>query len=144
MLAAYPLAMPHDCLTEKLISPCCEKVATRVGLLMSPSHDDHGLPMLLQQIFGTLRHQSLTPERDLATAVLAPAPTQIGRASALRNAELLRPGYSIDQILHEDDDICQPATELALKRKEPATADKFRTLGRCIELRVACKLIKKL
>ena len=144
MLAAYALAMPHECLTEKLISPCCEKVATRVGLLMSPSHDDHGLPMLLRQIFGTLRRQPLTPERDVATAVPAPAPTQIGRASALRNAELLRPGYSIDQIVHEDDDICQPATELALKRKEPATADKFRTLGRCIELRVACKLIKKL
>ena len=144
MLAAYPLAMPHDCLTEKLISSCCEKVATRVGLLMSPSHDDHGLPMLLQQIFGTLRHQPLTPKREIATAVPAPAPTQIGRASALRNAELLRPGYSIDQIAHDDDDICQPATELAVKRKEPTTADKFRTLGRCIELRVACKPIKKL
>jgi len=143
MLAAYPLAMPHDCLTKKLISPCREKVATRVGLLMNPSHDDHGLPMLLQQIFGTLRHQPLTPEREVATAVPAPAPTQIGRASALRNAELLRPGYSIDQIVH-DDDICQPATELALKRKEPTTADKFRTPGRCIELRVACKAIKKL
>jgi hypothetical protein len=143
MLAAYPLAMPHDCLTEKLISPCCEKVATRVGLLMSPSHDDHGLPMLLQQIFGTLHRQPLTPEREVATAVPAAAPTQIGRASALRNAELLRPGYSIDQIVHEDD-ICQPATKLAVKRKEPTTADKFRTLGRCIELRVACKPIKKL
>ena len=144
MLVAYPLAMPHDCLTEKLISPCCEKVATRVGLLMSPSHDDHGLPMLLQQIFGTLRHQPLPPERDVATAVPAPAPTQIGRASALCNAELLRPDYSIDQIVHDDDDICQPATELAVKRKEPTTADKFRTLDRCIELRVACEPIKKL
>lgn len=143
MLAAYPLAMPHDCVTKKLISPCREKVATRVGLLMNPSHDDHGLPMLLQQIFGTLRHQPLTPEREVATAVPAPAPTQIGRASALRNTELLRPGYSIDQIVY-DDDICQPATEPALKRKEPTTADKFRTLGRCIELRVACKPIKKL
>ena len=143
MLAAYPLAMPHDCLTKKLISPCREKVATRVRLLMSPSHDDHDLPMLLQQILGTLRRQPLTPEREVARAVPAPAPTQIGRASALRNAELLRPGYSIDQIVY-DDDICQPATELALKRKEPATAHKFRTLGRCIELRVACKLIKKL
>ena len=136
--------MPHECLTEKLIGPCREKVATRDGLLMSPSHDDHGLPMLLQQIFGTLRRQPLTPEREVTRAVPAPAPTQIGRASDLRNAELLRPGYSIDQIAHDDDDICQPATELAVKRKEPTTADKFRTLGRCIELRVACKPIKKL
>lgn len=144
MLAAYPCAMPHDCLTEKLIGPCREKVATRVGLLMSPPHDDHGLPMLLQQIFGTLRHQLLTPEREVATAVPAPASTQIGRASALHNAELLRPGYSIDQIVHDYDHMCQPVTELAVKRKEPTTADKFRTLDRCIELRVACKPIKKL
>jgi hypothetical protein len=144
MLAAYPLAMPHDCLTEKLMSACREKVATRVGLLMSPSHDDHGLPMLLQQIFGTLRHQPLTPEREVATTVPAPGLTQIGRASALRNAELLRLGDSIDQIIHDYDHICQPVTELAVKRKEPTTADKFRTLDRCIELRVACKPIKKL
>ena len=86
---------------------------------MAPSLVHHGASMLLQQIAETLRREKLTPQRDVAGIHPAPAPTEIGRAAALHGAELLRQGFSIDQVVHDYGNVCQAVTELAVERNEP-------------------------
>lgn len=122
---------------NELTDRCRSKVALRFGPAMAPSPVEHGAPMLLQQIADTLRLEQLTPKRELSATAPAPAPTQIGRAAALHGAELLRLGYSIDQVVHDYGDICQAVTELAVEQSEPISADEFRTLNRCLDNAIA-------
>ena len=112
-------------------------MAKRIAPTAAPSNIDHGAPLLLQQIAEILRREQLTPEREVAAAVPTPAPSEIGRAAALHGAELLRLGYSIDQVVHDYGDVCQAVTELAVERKAPISADEFRTLNRCLDNAIA-------
>ena len=68
----------------------------------------------------------------------------IGREPALFHstakafgAELLRLGYSIDQVVREYGDICQSVTAMAVELKEKVSADEFRTLNRCLDDAIA-------
>ncbi len=67
----------------------------------------------------------------------APTPTAMGRAAALHGTELLRLGYTIDQVVHEYGDICQAVTELASEQKAPVTVAEFHTLNRCLDNAIA-------
>src|SRR6202023_2773778 len=66
-----------------------------------------------------------------------PAPTEIGRAAALHGTELLRRGYSIDQVVHDYGDVCQSVTALAVEQAIPISTDEFRTLNRCLDDAIA-------
>jgi len=140
MFVAYHARMLHDFLTtnhNELIDRCRAKVAKRFGPHMAPAQEEHGAPMLLQQIAETLRTEQLTPQREIKEPQPAPAPTPIGRAAALHGTELLRLGYSIDQVVHDYGDLCQAVTELAVEHKEPISVDEFRTLNRCLDNAIA-------
>ncbi|MEO7726842.1 MAG: sensor histidine kinase, partial [Burkholderiales bacterium] len=67
----------------------------------------------------------------------APAPTAIGRAAALHGAELLRLGYSVDQVVHDYGDVCQSVTELASEQKARIAVEEFCTLNRCLDNAIA-------
>jgi hypothetical protein len=66
-----------------------------------------------------------------------PAPTAIGRAAALHGAELLRLGYSVDQVVHDYGDVCQSVTALAGEQSIPISTAEFRTLNRCLDNAIA-------
>src|SRR4026209_905076 len=130
--------MLHDFLNsnrEELISRCKAKVAKRFPKVSSA--DDHGAPLFLQQLADTLHREQLTTVRMESATDRTPAHTDIGRAAAIHGAELLRSGYSVDQVVHDYGDVCQAVTELAFEQNAPIAVDEFRTLNRCLDNAIA-------
>ncbi len=131
--------MLHEFLTSNrhlLISRCKEKVAKRFEPTETPATIDHGVPLFLQQLVETLREEEGTHLRDFDSEP-TPAPTAIGRAAALHGAELLRRGFSVDQVVHDYGDVCQCVTALAVEQQVPISTDEFRTLNRCLDNAIA-------
>jgi hypothetical protein len=131
--------MLHEFLTSNrqlLISRCREKGATRFEPGDELATIDHGVPLFLQQLVETLRVEQTTPFRDTDDHP-PPAPTDIGRAAALQGAELLRRGFSVDQVVHGYGDVCQSITGLAVEQNVSISTDEFRTLNRCLDDAIA-------
>src|SRR6202051_3165173 len=132
--------MLHDFITsnrQELISRCRTKVASRFAHTGTPAAIDHGVPLFLQQLVETLRLEQTTATRHGTDSDPTPAPTEIGRAAALHGTELLRLGYSVDQVVHDYGDVCQSVTALAVEQDIPITTDEFRTLNRCLDNAIA-------
>jgi hypothetical protein len=128
--------MLHSFITsnrDELIKRCREKVSKRSSRI--PATDDHGVPLFLQQLADTLRLEQWTP--DATSPQPTPAPTEIGRAAAMHGAELLRSGYTVDQVIHDYGDVCQAVTELAVEQKAPIAVEEFHTLNRCLDNAIA-------
>lgn len=132
--------MLHEFLTSnrtELIKRCREKAAKRFEPSETPAEVDHGVPLFLEQLVDTLRLEQLTPIRDIGEPEPAPAFSEIGRAAASRGSELLRLGYSVDQVVHEYGDLCQSVTDLAVEQNALISIDEFRTLNRCLDNAIA-------
>ena len=130
--------MLHEFLTahrSELIAHCREKVARRYASV--PQVVDHGVPLFLQQLVDTLRAEQVTTVRSESQPGPSPVPTAIGRAATIHGTELLRLGYTVDQVVHHYGDFCQAVTELAVRKAAPVTADEFRTLNRCLDEAIA-------
>jgi hypothetical protein len=131
--------MLHEFLTSNrqlLISRCRDKVARRFALTETPATIDHGVPLFLQQLVETLREEQNSDIRNFDSDP-TPAPTEMGRAAALHGAELLRQGFSVDQVVHDYGDVCQTVTALAVELAVPISIDEFRTLNRCLDNAIA-------
>jgi hypothetical protein len=129
----------HEFVTENrqlLIARCKEKVAKRFEPTESASSVENGVPLFLEQLAETLKAEQTTSARN-ADAEPAPAPTAIGRAAALHGAELLRLGFTVDQVVHDYGDVCQSVTALAVEQATPISTDEFRTLNRCLDNAIA-------
>lgn len=122
---------------KELISRCRQKAAKRFEPSETPAALDHGVPLFLQQLVDTLRVEESTSTRDFSEPEPAPASTEIGRAAALHGAELLRLGFTIDQVVHDYGDVCQVVTELAVEQEALIATDEFRTLNRCLDNAIA-------
>jgi hypothetical protein len=122
---------------QALIGRCQAQVSRRFEPTASPAAIDHGVPLFLQQLVETLRYEQTTSVREDAVPHGTPSPTEIGRSAALHGAELLRLGFSIDQVVHEYGNICQAVTALAVEQEEPISTDEFRTLNRCLDNAIA-------
>jgi hypothetical protein len=121
---------------QLLIARCREKVAKRFEPSESASSIDHGVPLFLSQLVETLQAEQTTSARNGDTEP-TPAPTEIGRAAALHGAELLRRGFTVDQVVHDYGDVCQCVTALAVERATAISTDEFRTLNRCLDNAIA-------
>src|ERR1700729_809407 len=131
--------MLHEFLTSNrqlLIDRCREKVTKRLEPVDAPSTIDHGVPLFLQQLVETLQAEQTTPVRSVDSEP-TPAPTAIGRGAALHGAELLRRGFSVDQVVHDYGDVCQCVTALAVEQEISISSDEFRTLNRCLDNAIA-------
>src|ERR1700723_1070644 len=131
--------MLHEFLTTNrqiLISRCREKAAKRFEPREGKATVDHGVPLFLQQLVETLREEQKTDFRSIESEP-TPAPTEIGRAAALHGAELLRQGFSVDQVVHDYGDVCQSVTALAVEQEILISTDEFRTLNRCLDNAIA-------
>ena len=121
---------------QLLISRCREKVAKRFESTEAQATIDYGVPLFLQQLVETLREEQSTTARN-GESQPAPAPTDIGRAAALHGAELLRRGFTVDQVVHDYGDVCQCVTALAVELDVLISTDEFRTLNRCLDNAIA-------
>ncbi len=62
---------------------------------------------------------------------------EIGRAAAKHGHELLQHGFTVNQVVHDYDDLCQAVTELAIEKNAPVSPGEFKTLNRCLDQAIA-------
>ena len=132
--------MLHEFITsnrDELIKRCHEKVAKRLQPLKTPAVVDHGVPIFLQQLVDTLQREQMTTGRNAAPVETVLAQSEVGKAAALHGAELLRLGFSVEQVVREYGDICQSVTDMAVEQVVTIPADQFRTLNRCLDDAIA-------
>jgi hypothetical protein len=121
----------------ELIARCRSKVAKRLALSEIPLARDHGIPLFLQQLVETLHMEQGEPPGDTVEPKALPDPMAISRAASVHGAELLRLGYTVDQVVHDYGDVCQAVTELADEEDECISIGEFRTLNRCLDNAIA-------
>lgn len=122
---------------DELIRHCRERVAERYAPAQTPAVVEHGVPLFLEQLVHTLEAEQSTKVRVESKPARSPAPTDIGRAATVHGTELLRLGFTVDQVVHHYGDVCQAVTDLAVRRGSPIDTDEFRTLNRCLDEAIA-------
>jgi hypothetical protein len=130
----------HEFLTShngELIERCRQRVAKRYAPAETPQVVDHGVPLFLQQLIHTLKAEQLTTARTESEPGSSPVSTDIGRSATLHGAELLRLGFTVDQVVHHYGDVCQAITDVADRNGAPISTDEFRTLNRCLDEAIA-------
>jgi len=126
-----------------LVDRCRMKVALRSPPPAAGDERTHGIPMFLDQLITTLRvEQSAQPLLSRAVSGTSgggvqSSSSEIGRGASLHGRELLRSGFTIDQVVHDYGDLCQAITDLAFERRAPIEIDEFRTLNRCLDNAIA-------
>ncbi len=58
-------------------------------------------------------------------------------SATLHGSELLKQGFSVDEVIHNYGDLCQAITGLAFENEAPINVDEFRTLNRCLDDAIA-------
>jgi hypothetical protein len=138
--------MLHEFLTanrQTLITRCREKVAKRVAPWPSDAELQHGIPLFLEQLIKTLQIEetSTSLESRKVSGPSEPGKTpvysEIGTSAAKHGKELLRQGFTVDQVVHDYGDLCQAITELAVDHHAPVKTEEFRTLNRCLDNAIA-------
>jgi hypothetical protein len=128
---------------DTLIERCAQMVARRPHRGATPEQLKNGIPMFLRQLERTLMaeeegslHQSRAISGD-AGGTDVEAVFEIGVSAAAHGSELLRLGYTVDQVVHDYGDLCQAITDLSIERDAPFGVDEFRTLNRCLDNAIA-------
>lgn len=137
--------MLHHFLSENrqnLIERCRNKVAKRASPEAAPGSPDHGIPFFLDQLIHTLRmdqigqwpaaHKNPPPAEDPWTP-----DGKVGETAATHGGELMRRGFTVEQVVHDYGDLCQSITDLAFESRESLEVDEFRTLNRCLDNAIA-------
>ena len=120
---------------DELVERCRAKVAKRLSPQPTPVELEHGIPLFLDQLIKTLILESSTPHADAAAKL--PTAKEIGTTAAKHGNELLRRGFTVDQVVHDYGDLCQAVTELAAEKRALVSVDEFRTLNRCLDNAIA-------
>jgi signal transduction histidine kinase len=126
---------------NELIERCRVKVALRPSPRPTAIEMEHGIPMFLTQLIDTLRDEQLADALAGGTAK-APSGSSANHVEATATAakhgrELLRRGFTVDQVVHDYGDLCQAVTELAIDRKAPVSTEEFHTLNRTLDNAIA-------
>jgi signal transduction histidine kinase len=137
--------MLHEFLTSNradLIERCRVKVAQRSAPRVTHAELTHGIPLFLDQLIKTLQvEQTSDPMRSRRVSGPSgggrPVLSEMGATAALHGRELLKQGFTVDQVVHDYGDLCQAVTDLAFERKAPIEIDEFRTLNRCLDNGIA-------
>lgn len=127
----------------ELVERCRSKVAARAlpGPVMREL--EHGISVFLDQLITTLRQEQAAAAREGGDGVArqgqsgAPASTAMGMSATAHGGELLRNGFTVEELVHDYGDLCQAITELALESGIPFTIGEFRTLNRCLDDAIA-------
>lgn len=137
--------MMYDFLTNnrtELVLRCREKVALRPQRAATAAQLHNGVPMFLDQLIRTLEaeqsHDSIKScEISGSAGGTALSSSEVGETAAQHGLELLRLGFSVDQVVHDYGDLCQSITDLAFERDVPFEVDEFRTMNRCLDNAIA-------
>jgi hypothetical protein len=105
---------------DKLVSMTREKVAKRGREPRPHEREAHGVPIFLEQVCEALVAEA---ERGQAHKAEPDPPTNpnVAESAALYGHDLLRQGFSVDELVHEYGDVCQAVTELAVELDAPVS-----------------------
>lgn len=131
--------MLHDFLRThraELTARCQDKVAKRASPASKAVEPGRGIPILIDQLVQMLAAEQPDPTAE-RTSESDALDADIDRAAAQHGGELLRKGFTVDQVVHDYGDLCQAVTELAQEKKEPISVDEFHTFNRCLDSAIA-------
>ena len=125
--------MLHDFLRDhrqNLIARAAAKVAGRAApRARTPEEPLHGVPVFLTQL-----GEALKIEATGAT----PFPTRnISASATLHGNEMLRLGYTVNQLVHGYGDVCQAITQLAQEKNFTISSREFQGLNRALDDAIA-------
>ncbi len=127
----------------ELIDRCRQSVAKRDSPAVTAGELDHGIPLFLDQLIKTLMVEQTAPllESRQVSSLLREdgkhAHSELGDRAAQHGAELMRRGFTVEQVVHDYGDLCQAITNLAFETSEPVQVEEFRTLNRCLDDAIA-------
>jgi signal transduction histidine kinase len=127
---------------DALIARCKLKVSQRPQRAATRAQLANGVPMFLDQLTRTLEAEEAgEPAQSLRISGVAERDTstfsEIGVSATAHGKELLKLGFSVDQVVYDYGDISQALAELAHERHEPFTTDEFRILNSCVDHAIA-------
>jgi len=125
-----------------LVRRCQEKVAKRASPKATAEELDHGVPFFLDQLIKTLRVEQTAQPMDSRkvsgpSGGGKPAHSELGEMASRHGGELMRRGFTLEQVVHDYGDLCQSVTDLAFELGERVEVDEFRTLNRCLDNAIA-------
>jgi hypothetical protein len=136
--------MLHEFLTEnraELIKRCRSKARKRDSPVVTSFELEHGVPLFLAQLVEALHNDeaSAGPVHGgiARSSVVTSAAVENSRTAALHGKELLKKGFTLEQVVHGYGDVCQSITELAKERNAPITVDEFHTFNRLLDGAIA-------
>ena len=127
---------------EELVTRCTSKVAQRPWRAATELQLANGIPMFLDQLIRTFAAEDADSPAD-SIRISGPsggdslALSEMGVSATAHGKELLRLGYTVDQVVHDYGDLCQAITDLAFERNAPLAVAEFRTLNRCLDNAIA-------
>ncbi len=99
-----------------------------------------GIPIFLDQRIETLQLEQ-TSERgssaDISGVAGGGTSSQIGDTAMRHGRNLLKHGFTLEQVVRDYGDVCQAVTNLAYELDAPINVDEFRTFNRCIDNAIA-------
>lgn len=127
---------------DELIARCAAKVAQRPQRNASEIQLHTGIPIVIDQLIQTLKaEQEGKTASGLRISGAAGGDqshlSEIGATATAHGTELLRLGYTVDQVVHDYGDLCQAITDLAVERDAPFAVDEYRTMNRCLDNAIA-------
>ena len=137
--------MLHEFLSAnraELIARCRAKVAERPAREAPTAELEYGISLFLDQIIKTLRiEQGDTPLESRRVSGVAggafPTASEIGEGAGRHGNELLRHGFTIEQVVHDYGDLCQAIMEVASETDTPISPDEYKTFNRCLDNAIA-------
>jgi signal transduction histidine kinase len=121
-----------------------ERCRLMVGHRSEPKATDvelqHGIPIFLDQLIETLRIEQTSEQMQGFKASGIPgggAASEIGISATLHGRELLKRGFTLEQVVRDYGDLCQAITNLAFELKSPIAVDEFGTFNRCLDNAIA-------
>jgi hypothetical protein len=121
---------------DELIKLTRAKVAGRPSPPADATELEHGVPLFLSQLSATLEDQGPGGIEHPARASRSAHP-DIGASAALHGRDLMRFGFTLEQVVHDYGDVCQAVTELAEELGATLSIAEFHTLNRCLDNAIA-------
>jgi diguanylate cyclase (GGDEF)-like protein len=100
----------------------------------------HGIPIFLDQIIKTLtiEQRSGLVRCQIGSSGAGSGPDcNVGPMATLHGRDLLKEGFTIEQVIRDYGDVCQAVTNLAVETGAAISADEFRTFNRCLDDAIA-------
>ena len=110
---------------QTLIDRCRAKVATRRAPRATPKELEYGIPLFLTQLTDMLSEQRAYAKDGADNEFASAGDKNITSGATKHGEELLRHGFTIDQVVHDYGDLCQSITRLAAEKDAPITVHEF-------------------